>query len=116
MKDYLSLSSSPCDEPCVQLGSENYEAESLKECARYRDLLVKRFGGIDELDKRGVRFSTKSFPHEYGSYREVVVIFDDEDEDAVEAACHIENNLPQNWDDETVIGFEQVDLLKQEGF
>lgn len=88
----------------------------MQECIRYRDLLIKRFGGIDELDKKGVRFSTKVFPHEFGSYREVVVIFDDEDEDAVEAALHIENNLPQTWNDETVIGFEQVDLLKTEGF
>ncbi len=115
MKDYLSLSSSPCDETCIQVGHENYDEESRKECIRYRDLLVKKFGGIDKLDEMGVRFSTKSFPHDYGSYREVIVIFDDDDEKAIGAAYYIEKNLPQRWDDETVIGFDQLDLLEQEG-
>ena len=45
-------------------------------------------------------FAVKSFPHDFGTYREVVVYYDTEENDSI--AYEIEANLPTTWDDEPV--------------
>jgi hypothetical protein len=40
MRDYVSIGPSPCDEDCVQLGAQNYEALAKEECLRFIKLIL----------------------------------------------------------------------------
>jgi hypothetical protein len=42
----------------------------------------------------------RTFPHDFGSYREVVVVFDSNDAKAAELALKAEGAAPEEWDDE----------------
>jgi hypothetical protein len=93
MKDYIEIGSSPCDEDCVQLGSEDYTVKALCECKRFINLLRKVFG--DEPD--GARLVIKGFEHDFGRYYEVVCYFDDEKPGSTEYAFKLEANTPATW-------------------
>ena len=41
-------------------------------------------------------FAVKSFPHDFGTYREVLVYYDTEENDPI--AHEVEANLPKTWD------------------
>lgn len=94
--DYLSLGSSPPCESCAQVGHDDYPEQSQKECRAWLNQIVRKFGN----PPFGARLSTKSFPHEFGSYQEVVVHFDTCQEQAIEFAFNVENNLPTEWDNQ----------------
>lgn len=96
MKDFVSLGSTPAGEECVQVGAENYYELSKEEAKKYITLLREKFG--DETTK-GCRLAAKSFPHDFGSYTEVVCHFDDNDEEAMKFAYNMENNLPEYWNE-----------------
>lgn len=102
MKEYLELGATPCNEDCAQVGSDNYFEESSKESKRYIDLLEKKFGEHRPLS---CSFRKKSFPHDFGSYYEVVVYFDSNDDESVKFAYHVENNLPETWSDDKKVPF-----------
>ena len=90
MRDYLSLGPVPCDEDCQQIGSDAYDYQKdTADLHRYKTMLQERWPTA--------HFAVKSFPHDFGTYREIVVYFDDEDEDAI--AYDVEANLPQTWND-----------------
>ncbi len=98
MRDHLFLGPTPGAEPCLQLGSPDFTMEKAKlECRRYIELLEQKFRPVPE----GAYFRIKTETHEFGSYPEVVVDFDSENEEAVDFAFHVENNLPGTWDDTT---------------
>ncbi len=94
MREYITLGPTPCDEPCAQVGTDDYEERALRECVRYREQLLKTFGPPPE----GGRLSVKSFPHDMGSYHELVVWYDSDVEATVDYAFRVENNLPANWE------------------
>ncbi len=94
MRDFISLGSVPVDEPCAQIGQQGYHEMSVEECRRYKDLLLKVFGEPPV----GARFGTKTFPHDFGSYREVVVEFDDSNEESVDFAYRVDGELPATWE------------------
>lgn len=94
---YLELGSTPCDEECAQVGSENYAENVKKESQRYIRQLKRQF---PEWEVKGVSFGLKSFQHDFGTYHEVVVRFDEMNDEACSYAYHIEDNLPANWEEE----------------
>ena len=96
MRDYLSISCSPASESCAQVGTENYEVQSGRECRALIAQLRRQFGTEPML----ARLSIRSFPHDFGSYKEVVCYYDDEDEEARDYAFRLESELPEFWDDE----------------
>lgn len=96
MRDYLSIGSTPCDEPCAQVGSENYSTEMRRESAAFIAQLRRQLGPEPE----GASLRVKSFPHDYGSYHEVVCYFDDQLPASVEYAFKCEAEAPANWDDQ----------------
>ena len=96
MNDYLSLGSVPSDEQCANVGDANYQQQSVVECNTYKAMLSRLF---PVPEKAGVcYFITKNFPHELGSYKEVVIRFNDDNPDAVEFALYVEHNIPAKWD------------------
>ena len=96
MRDYLNIGSSPYGENCFQVGSENYYENGRKECLIYKRQLIRQFGDTPQNSK----LQAKSFPHDFGSYWEVVCWFDDQDKESVDYAFKLESEGPENWDDE----------------
>jgi len=67
------------------------------ECRAFAHQLERVFPQAIEA---GCSFRVKSNPHEFGSYLEVQVCFNDNDEAQTHWAFMIENDLPETWDDQ----------------
>lgn len=113
MRDYLNIGSTPYDEPCVQVGSPHYHKWGRKECSAFAtqcsSLLSSEFG-----DDTVVSCSVKSFLHDFGTYHEVVVWYNPDNEDSTNQAFWLEENCPANWDQEAldILGPEYKDIPK----
>jgi hypothetical protein len=94
MYDYIALGPTPCDEECAQVGDDDYYVKSREECRRYKELLLKLFGEPPE----GASIRSKSFSHDFGSYSEVIVSFQVNNQIAEDYAYNIESNLPAKWE------------------
>jgi hypothetical protein len=90
MRDYLTLGSAPYDEDCAQVGQPNFHVRARFECTVYAHQLNRIFHDGD--------FKVKSFPHDFGSYYEVVIYYD---EKSAEYAFEVGHYLPSNWDEES---------------
>jgi hypothetical protein len=102
--EIIELGPVPSDENCAQLGvTENYSAVALAECRRYKRQLERMFPVPEGVE---ASFAVKSNRHEFGSYPEVALKF----EGTVagwDFSTHVENNLPDKWDDQDAA--EQID-------
>lgn len=97
----LELGSSPNGEECVQVSrNADYMPQMREECKRFKAMLEARFPIPD-----GVRawFAIVSNPHDFGSYLEVVVKYDEDDDESSNFAYYVEGNLPETWDDNKVM-------------
>lgn len=98
MKDHLNIGSALYEEDCAQVGSENYQKRSTVECRAFagqcRRVLEKKYPDYTVL------IMVKSFPHDFGTYREVVVLYDDENKSEIEQALYLESADLSNWDKE----------------
>ena len=95
MRDFLTIGSSPCDEDCLQLGSPEYTAQAAKaECQRYIECIRQHCGD----EPLGATLRVKAFGHDFGTYHEVVCYFDDELQESVDYAFHVESYAPEQWD------------------
>ena len=103
---YMEIGPTPCEESCAQVGIENYRIIASKEMDVYINQLNRKFEDI--ADENHIVFGKKWFNHDFGSYGEVVVYYDESDENSVQAAFHIESNLPYNWDEEALIELEKA--------
>jgi len=90
MRDYIEIGSSPAGESCAQMGADNFERLSKIECRVFKNQLERMFPD-------GV-FGVKSFPHDYGNYREVVAYYEDGNEKMTDAAFAAERQTPEFWD------------------
>jgi len=97
--EIIELGSSPCDEDCAYVGVDGYAIQAKKECLAYCNQIERMIdsGDIPPMPF-GARLSTKSFPHDFGSYYEVVVYCDDND--SINWAYDLESILPAYWDNE----------------
>jgi hypothetical protein len=93
MRDYITIGSTPADEDCAQLGSDNYRERMRKESAAFIAQILREFG----LEPEGARLAVKGFPHDFGTYHEVVCYYDDSLPASVEYAFKVESPSA-NWD------------------
>lgn len=93
MRDQIDLGSTPCNEPCAQVGQEGYDLIGRQECKRYIDLIRKTIGD----EPPGAKLAVKGNHHDFGTYYEVVCYFDTDNEESVKYAYNCENNAPTNW-------------------
>jgi hypothetical protein len=110
MRDYLDLSPVPVDEPCAQVGPDDYMPRMRAECRAFVSQLGRTF---PEALAAGVGFRIKSNTYDAGTYLSVEACFNDDDESQTEWAYTIEGELPSLWDDEaraelTAKGYECV--------
>lgn len=108
MREYLTLGSVPYNEPTISLEAPNKYQK--KECLEYKRMLEDEFPHAE--------FGIKQFYHDFGPYREVVVYFDEDDEDEVHTAFFVESNCPDSWDEEAKenLGEEYFKMLSNNGF
>lgn len=107
--DYLTIGSTPHGEPCSAVGSPDYDRMSRIECRIYLEQLRRAFPE-PELGY----FKVKSFPHDFGTYREVCAVYDENDREACEWAFEVEGNSPENWDEESIQAL--LEALKPEAY
>jgi hypothetical protein len=104
MLDYLTLGSTPIEEDCVQVNRDGDYLEAMRaECARYCEMLRKRFPEAAHLIRM------KRFSHDFGPYFKACVVFDDDDEKQTELAYWVENDPPATWTDDAVVTFPSVE-------
>jgi len=96
MKDYINIGSTPVEEDCAQVGQPDYPEQSRKECQVFKKQLLRKFGE----PPMSTRLAIKEFPHDFGTYREVVVVYDDQDREGLEYALKLEGETPEKWDEE----------------
>jgi len=95
-RDYYALGGTPAGEPCAQVGKDEYYERMRKETKAYIGQLQRMFpDGPD-----GAFFKRKTFPHDFGDYHEVCLIFDSDDESHCEYMHKIDTELPEYWDKE----------------
>ena len=103
MLDYIVLGSTPSSEICTQVSKTNeYLLEMREECRRYKKMLENRFPIPEGLN---TFFSIKRFDHDFGTYYEVVIVFDDKNETSSRFAFFVEDNLPDSWEDKEIYFF-----------
>jgi hypothetical protein len=95
MRQVLELASVPGEEHCEQLGPNYRPEQAAKECNAFIGQLERQFG----KPPKGALLFVRSNPHDFGTYLEVAVRFDDLSLEAVEYAYMMEGDLPLNWDD-----------------
>jgi len=105
VKEYLELGSTPVEETCAQVGEDNYINKAMQECRAYVKQLLRLHPGLD--------FKVKSFPHDFGSYYEVVLYYNSTDIESVNRAYEVEASLPQYWDDAAKEELSKYDSAKR---
>ena len=93
LRDHITLGSTPCDEPCAQVGKDDYEARAQAECRAFIHLTRATLG----TEPRGADLDIRGFQHDYGTYFEVVVYFDGDDRAATQYAYRCEADAPTRW-------------------
>lgn len=99
MKDTLFLGPAPHDERCAQLGPDDdeYISRARRECNAFIKQLKRTYG--KELPE-SVRLRIVAERHDFGTYYEVGVTYDTDDEKAAEVAFWFDANVPATWDAE----------------
>lgn len=94
MRNYFSLGPTPSDEDCAQVGLEDYYEKARPECKRFIELLRLVFGP----EPPGAQLAVKSFPHDFGSYYEVICYFDTDIPESVAYAHRLDDETPTTWE------------------
>lgn len=93
---YLEIGATPHGEACAQVGSTDYDSAALMrlECRAYINQLRRLYGP----EPAGAALVIKTNQHDFGSYKEVAVNYDEENEAAVSYAFLVEEGA-EFWDD-----------------
>jgi hypothetical protein len=94
IRHFISLGPTPPEEPCAQVGEPDYRRKALAECQRFIVLLRETFGPEPE----GAELQTKSFPHDFGTYYEVVCCYDPDHPASMDYAFRLEKETPSTWE------------------
>lgn len=105
----MNIGPVPTEENAAQVGSADYDEESRRECRVFLRML-ERLCPIPE--ETPATLVVKSFPHDFGSYREVCVRYDNTHPEAVEYAFELEGDTPAQWD--AIARYELLWLARQE--
>jgi len=96
MRDYINIGPAPAEEDCAQVGQDNFYERARAEGRAFINLIRRTLG--DEPD--GALLKLKGFPHDFGTYYEVVCYYEEDNRAAFEYALRCEAEAPYRWDDE----------------
>lgn len=100
-RDYIDIGSTPANTECFSVGHLLAPAET----RIYRDQLQREFPTAI--------LRVRAFPHDFGTYHEVVAYYDTEDEQSVETAYAVESDASPEWD---AIARKELEALKKAYF
>ena len=107
MIDYLHIGSTPHAENCAQVGSAEYSIKARAECKRFVAQIERHYpipeGAIAYL-------KVKANPHDFGTYYDIALIYDTDNEEHTKWVSKVEGELPNKWD------FESRTELEKEGY
>lgn len=99
MTDQFELAqTTPHDEPCSQVGSDNYLQKARLEARAFINQLIRENGE----PPAGAQFKITRNPHDFGTYLDVALTFDPEDESQCNYVFGIERKVPRHWDAEAL--------------
>ena len=94
MTDYIYIGCSPHDEDCVQVRTgENYFPAMKAELIRFKQLMQKVHPEVGS----GC-YAVRREAHDFGSYLQLIAVYDDEDEEATRWALAAEDAIPDTWE------------------
>lgn len=99
MQDYITIGSTPSGEDCAQVGTWDYMRKSRRECRAFINQIIREHGEPPE----GASLRIKSFSHDFGTYHEVAVYYDDSNTAACDYAIGVEGNTAEYWDSEALL-------------
>jgi hypothetical protein len=103
----LNIGCTPIEEPCAQVGQDDYARQAKLGCKA----LIGMFERLYPCPEGAQAYLyTKSNSHDFGTYYEVEVKFDEEDPAACDWAYLLEAILPERWD------AQALDFLAQNGY
>lgn len=91
--DYIDIGPVPCQEDCAQVGDPDYQSKARKECAAFKQQLLRMFPPPPKAD-----IIIRAHRHDFGTYHEVAIRYDDNDAEACDYAYLVENQTPTHWD------------------
>ena len=107
MRDQFELGTTvPHDEPCFQMGAEDFSKFSRIEARALINQITRTVG--NPPDRTGLKII--SCPHDFGTYYDVAVIYDDDLEESLDWMLDVESGIPYNWDEEA------IEELKSQGY
>ena len=98
--ELLELGPVPCDEDCYQTGHDDDDLIR-KQAHIWKGQLQRTFPEAT--------FVVKRFPHDFGCYYEVCVVYDPDDQESNNRAWEIDENVPKIWDRESVVEMQQLE-------
>jgi hypothetical protein len=99
MRETFELgTTTPHDEPCSQVGTLNFQMLSKIEARVFINQMLRVVGE----GPGGARLKTISCPHDFGTYTDVAVSYNDEDEDERDWMLKCEANMPCKWDEQAI--------------
>lgn len=93
MTDYMEIGPTPSEEPCEQTGRDYRPDVARAECRLFIRAIKLECGEPPE----GASLVVRSNPHDFGTYYEVAVRYDDNNSAAVDYAFRVENEAPDRW-------------------
>lgn len=93
--DYLEYDTVPSNEPCVQIGHENYRNLAILEADVLIDQLKRTFPQAHPL---GLDFKKTYNNHDFGQYIGIKIVFNSDIPDH-ELVYDIDKNFPEQWDE-----------------
>lgn len=116
-REYLTIGSTPADEPCAQVGRQDYAKQMRLETRAFINQM-ERVHPVptdeDPLYKDAAftpYYACKSFPHDFGNYHEVCAIYDDEHQPSCKWAFKAEDLCPSNWDTQALAELAAADYV-----
>ena len=105
MRDSLSICCTPYGEECEQLGRDYRPHIAMAECRAF----LKQIRRVCGEEPEGARLRISSNPHDFGTYHEVEVVFNNDNEKATTYAYDVESADLESWDDEAKKELAAVD-------
>jgi hypothetical protein len=99
VSDYVSIGPAPPDEECAQLGSPGYRERAIAECRAYIRVLRNRLGQEPER----AHLTYRGFEHDFGTYYEVICLYDPTIPEAADYAYKCESKGPATWEEGDVV-------------
>ena len=107
MKDRIELGfTTPHGEPCAQVGTANYEKDSMIEAIAMINQITRRVGRPIGT----CRFGVIGCSHDFGTYHDIAIRFEDERPEEVDYVEKVQSLDLENWDD---IAIQE---LKEKGY